>query len=102
MKTMPPTTTGPGPLSDPPFAATPLTVVYSCDVLYSQITWPSADAYARMMPLVVPENTTPGIAVIAADCACTHAAPVQFPAGGAERQISSPVARFSAARPPAF
>src|SRR5688572_24572189 len=55
-----------------------------------------------MTPAVVPENTTPGIAVIAADCACTHGRPPHSIGGGIAFQTSSPVARFSAASPPAF
>src|SRR6478609_9399284 len=99
MNTMPPATTGPGPLSDPPLAVTPLTVVNRRAVLNSHSTRPSFAAYARMTPLVAPENTTPGIAVIAADCACAQAAPWQSAAaGGGVCQTCSPVSRFNAAR----
>src|SRR5471030_1514547 len=104
MNSMPPAITGPGPLSDPPFAATPLTVVNAWAVLYSHSTLPSAVEYARIIPLVAPEKTTPGITVIAADCACTgqlRSVGAQVIAGGRACQASSPVASASADRPPA-
>src|SRR5262245_31425956 len=102
MKTMPSTMTGPGPLSEPPLAATPLTVSYGWAVSYSHRIFPSAAAWARMTPVVVPENTTPGIAVMAADWACTQGRPPQSIAGGITFQTSSPVSRFNAESPPAF
>src|SRR5476649_724430 len=104
MNSMPPAITGPGPLSDPPFAGTPLTVVNACAVLYSQSTVPSADEYARIIPLVAPEKTTPGITVMAADCACTaqlRSPGLQSTDGGRACHASSPVASASAERPPA-
>src|SRR5437763_10688181 len=102
MNTIPSTTTGPGPLSDPPFAATPFTVSNGRAVLNSHRILPSVVAYARIRPFVVPENTTPGITVIAADCACAHGRPLQSIGGGAAFHTSSPVVSLSAARPPAF
>src|SRR5579862_543966 len=102
MNTIPSTTTGPGPLSEPPFAATPLTVSNGRAVLNSHRTFPSVVPYARITPVVVPEKTAPGITVIAADCACEHGRPLQSIGGGVTRHFSSPVARLIAASAPAF
>src|SRR4029450_2823965 len=70
--TMPPTTIGPGPSSDPPLPCTALTVVYGCAVSTSQTIAPLLLSYARRCPSIPPENTMPGIAVTAADCAGLH------------------------------
>src|SRR5437667_352079 len=102
MNTMPSTTTGPGPLSDPPLAATPLTVSNGRAVLNSHRILPSEVAYARIVPVVVPENTTPGTTVMAADWACAQGRPLQSIGGGVTRHSSSPVVSLSAARAPAF
>jgi hypothetical protein len=51
---------------EPPFAATPFTVLNSCIVSYCQSTWPSSVESARTTPSQPPEKTTPGIAVSAA------------------------------------
>src|SRR5215469_2936074 len=59
-----------------------------------------------MIPFVTPEKTTPGIAVTAADCACTHLGSrlpfVQGMAGGRVNHTGSPVSILTAASPPAF
>src|SRR3979409_1124631 len=70
--TAPPTTTAPDPSSDPPAAATPLTVSCLPSVSASQMIRPSFALYARRWPSSPPESTTPGIAVVAADCAGLH------------------------------
>src|SRR5436309_2482302 len=59
-------------LIDPPLPFTPLTVVNSRAVSYSQRTFPSRVENARRRPSMVPENTTPGIAVTAAGCEGLH------------------------------
>src|SRR5208337_2457338 len=104
MNSIPPATTGPGPLIAPPLAVTPLTVVYSCAALYSQMILPSADPYARMIPLLAAEKTTPGIAVIAADCAWMQLgsrSPLHGMGGGRVNHTRSPFWIITAASPPA-
>src|SRR5215471_3958222 len=59
--TMPPTTTAPGPSSDPPLALMPFTASYSRTVSTSHTTCPSLAANARRCPSSDPENTTSGI-----------------------------------------
>jgi hypothetical protein len=79
--TMPPATTGPGPIIDAPRPATPLTVVNSRFVSNSQRIAPSLVEYTRNAPSFDPEKTAPGITVTAADCAALHPRPVPH-AGG--------------------
>src|SRR3954469_15064046 len=102
MNSIPSTTTGPGPLSEPPFAGTLFTVSNGFAVLNSQRIFPSAVEYARIMPVVVPANTTPGMTVIAADNAWAHGRPLQSMGGGVAFHTCSPVARLIAASAPAF
>lgn len=64
---MPSTTTGAGPFIDPPCAFTPLSVSNARLVSNSQMIAPSRVEKARIAPSIDPENTTPGIAVMAAD-----------------------------------
>jgi hypothetical protein len=63
-------------MSDAPLAETPFTDGNSRLVSNSQITAPVAEAYARRAPSLDPENTTPGIAVTAADCAALQLLPL--------------------------
>src|SRR5579872_3368218 len=102
---MPPAITGPGPLMEPPLPATPFTVSYSRAVLYSHSTFPSTVEYARIMPSVVPENTTPGITLSAADRDATHArglADVQLATcDGCDIHACRPSVSDSANSPPA-
>ena len=67
-----PATTGPAPSSDPPLAATPLTVRKLVCVSKSHTGVPSAVENARMWPSIDPENTRPGTAVTAPGCAGLH------------------------------
>src|SRR4029077_5784430 len=99
---MPPATVGAGPLMEPPFARTPLTVVNSRFVSKSHSTEPSFAEYARIPPSSEPENTTPGITVMAADCAALQPRPGLPHAGGGAGvyQTRSPVAKSTACRPP--
>src|SRR5437764_1501309 len=62
---------------------------------------PSFAEYARNAPSFDPEKITPGITVIAADCAALHPRPVpHFGAGGGVNQTRSPVARLTPCNPP--
>src|SRR5262245_2375664 len=99
---MPPAITGPGPFIDPPCALTPLTVWNSRLVSNSQRIAPSRDENARMAPSIDGENTAPGMAVIAADCAPLQPRPglPQAGGGGGVNQARSPVASVTACRPP--
>src|SRR5436853_258736 len=54
---------------EPPLALMPFTVWNSRAVSKSQTTLPSSAEYPRRWPSIEAENTTPGIAVTAADCA---------------------------------
>ena len=66
-KTIPPTITGPGPFSDPPRPGTSFTVFWEPTVSKSQSTAPFLVENARRCPSTDPENTTPGMALTAAD-----------------------------------
>src|SRR5580704_2755677 len=65
----------------------------------SQTIFPSAVEYARKCPSSPPENTSPGIAVTAADCAGLHPGTSPQPGCGV-RQTSSPVSSLRAQSPP--
>src|SRR5579864_2105465 len=99
---MPPTTTGAGPLIDPPCALTLLIVSNARLVSYSQTMAPSRAEKARIAPSIDPEKTAPGIAVIAADCAPLQPRPgcPHFGGGGGVNQTRSPVASLTACNPP--
>src|SRR5580765_3987126 len=60
---------------------------------------PSLASYARRCPSSPPEKTTPGRAVVAADCAGLQPGVASHPGCGA-RQATSPVFTSSAYRPP--
>src|SRR5713101_8795666 len=96
---MPPATVGPALLIEPPLAFTPLMVGKSRAVSYSHRTLPSCAAYARRRPSIVPEKTTPGIAVTAAGWDGLQA--LRSPQGGfGALQIAWPSLRPIAAMPP--
>jgi hypothetical protein len=58
---------------------------------------PSFVEYARSAPSTDPENTMPGIIVMAADCAALHPRPLpHFGGGGGVTHTGSPVASFTA------
>src|SRR5215475_9367245 len=99
---MPPTTTGPPPPNDAPFALTPFTVVNSLFASNVQTICPSVDEYARSAPSTDPENTTPGMTVIAADCAPLQfgAGPLHTGAGAGVTHARWPLTRFTAWSPP--
>src|SRR6185436_2771692 len=99
---MPPTIAGPGPSIDPPFAATPFTVLNSTPVSDSQMILPSLLSYARNHPFIDPENTAPGITEIAAACALLHRGSEHGTSGDGVCQTCSPVAMRTANRPPGF
>src|SRR5580700_6469600 len=83
----------------PPLAFTPFTVTKSRAVSYSQSTFPSSVEWARRSPPSVPEKTTPGKDVSAADCAGLH--PGRGPqSGGGANQTLLPSETFKAVRPP--
>src|SRR5262245_35345756 len=93
---------GPAASIDPPFAGTLFTVLKSFAVLKSQMMLPSAVEYARRWPSTDPENTTPGITDAGADCAPVQPRPPAHSSLGAGAcQTFSPVASFTATRPPA-
>src|SRR5260221_8149031 len=98
---MPSTITGPGPPIEAPLAFIPLTVSNSRFVSNSQSIDPSLVEKARMPPSNEPEKTTPGIALIAADCAALQpGALAHFNGGGGANQVRSPVASLTACSPP--
>src|SRR5262245_36681017 len=99
---MPPATTGPGPLSEPPSPLTPSTVWNSRFVLYSQSTDPSLVDDACTVPSFVPESTTPGNTVIAASCATPHPGPWQLLLAGGATHTGAPVSMRTAWSPPGF
>src|SRR5450759_108643 len=102
MYIMPPAIVGAGPYMDPPFARTPFSVVNSRLVSNDQTTAPSFVEYARIAPSFDGENTTPGIAVTAENCAPLQARlglPHTGVAGGAYH-ARVPVARVTAFSPP--
>src|SRR3954469_516969 len=99
---MPSPIAGPAASIDPPFPGTLFTVSYSRAVLKSQMMLPSVVEYARRWPSTDPEKTTPGMTDAGADCAPVQPRPVlQSSFGDGVCQICSPVASFSANRPPA-
>src|SRR5712671_1310400 len=99
--TIPPATAGPGPSIDAPLAGTPLTVGNSRFVSNCHTISPFATEYIRSEPSTEPDNTAPGMAVIAADWAALQPRPVpQVGGGGCATQTRSPVARATACRPP--
>src|SRR6266851_10064562 len=62
---------------------------------------PSFVEYARTWPSIDPENTTPGMTEMGADCAPLQPRPdVQSRCGCGVCQIFSPVVSFNANRPP--
>src|ERR1700688_3226945 len=62
---------------------------------------PSSVEYARNVPSFDPENTTPGITLMAAACAALQRCPaLHFGAGGGAYQARSPLLRFTACSPP--
>src|ERR1035438_1235755 len=61
---------------------------------------PSFEEYARRWPSSAPENTTPGIAVTAADCAGLQPLILQPLPGDGVSHTFSPVAIFNANIPP--
>src|SRR4029077_269377 len=71
---------------------TPFTVVKSLAVSKSQITLPSAVAYARKWPSTEPEKIAPGIALAGADSAGLHDAP-GVPAGLSPSTPGAPAPR---------
>src|SRR5579872_5992321 len=101
MNSMPSLIVGPVALIEPPLAFTPFTVSNSRSVSKSQITLPSAIAYARKCPSIDPEKTTPGIAVAGAICDGLHPRAVpQAGGGGGVNQAFSPLTIFNANIPP--
>src|SRR5438552_9226608 len=99
---MPPATTGAGPFIDPPFALTPLTVANSRLVSKVQTIAPSLVEYARTAPSFEGENTIPGMAVTAENCAPLQARlglPHSGGCGGAYH-VRWPVASDTACSPP--
>src|SRR6266481_6479840 len=98
---MPPATAAPGPSMDAPLAGSSFSVLNSRLVSNSQMTAPSVVEYARSAPSTEPEKTTPGITVIAADCAALQPRPLpHFGLGGGAYQTRSPVIRSTACNPP--
>src|SRR5271154_6837528 len=92
---------GPAESIEPPLAFTPFTVSKSMVVRKSHRISPVAVEYARKCPSIEPENTTPGIAETAADCAALQPLVngTQLGFGAGVFHTSSPVASFSAYRP---
>src|SRR5215468_131637 len=99
---MPPTTTGPPPPKDAPFALTPFTVVNSLFASNVHTIAPFVVEYARSAPSTDPENTAPGITVIAADCAPLQfgAGPLHTGGGAGVNHARWPLTRLTACRPP--
>src|SRR3569833_1532426 len=100
--TMPPATVAPPLSSEPPTTITPFTVSKVWAVSKSQITRPSLLAYARRCPSCEPENTAPGMAETACDCAARQLREPQLQTGGGGLacQTCLPSAIRSATRPP--
>src|SRR5262245_24148316 len=99
---MPPATTGAGPFIEPPLAFTLLTVGNSRFVSNDQRIAPSFVEYARTAPSFDGENTTPGMTVIAENCALLHARlgmPHTGGCGGASH-ARAPSVNPTACRPP--
>src|SRR5580693_3736461 len=98
---MPSTMTGPGPSIDAPLAATPFTVSNSRLVSASHKIAPLNVEYARNVPSFDPENTTPGMTLIAAACAALQRGPAVHLGGcGGAYQARSPLCRLTACNPP--
>src|SRR5262249_31451152 len=85
---------------EPPWAGLPLTVTNSRVVSTSHMTAPVAVEYPRRWPSTEPENTTPGIAVTAADCAGEQLVRSAAHGNGLALQTIFPVFKSSACRPP--
>src|SRR5262245_4762129 len=101
MKSIPPTTTDPKPLMDAPLPGTPFTVVKSRFVSYSHSSDPSFVDQPRTPPSFDPVKTTPRITVTAAKIAALQPRTVpHFGASGGATQLRSPVASFTACKPP--
>src|SRR5215470_17481828 len=99
---MPLTIAGPATSIEPPRAGLPLTVMNSRAVSTSHMTAPVAVEYARRCPSTEPENTTPGIAVTAADCAGEQLIRSAAQGDGFALQTILPVFRSMPCRPPPF
>src|SRR5262245_8394763 len=100
---MPPATTGAGPLIDPPFDRTPLSVEKSRLVSNCQRTAPSFVEWARSTPSLDGEKTTPGIAVTAEKSAPLQARlgrPHGSGSAGGESHARDPDTRSIACSPP--
>src|SRR4051812_44674772 len=93
---------GPAASSEPPRAALPLTVSNSWAVSVSHKTAPLVVEKARRCPSIEPENTAPGIAVTAADCAGEQFVRVAAHGVGLAVHSIFPVRRFNAKSPPPF
>src|SRR5262249_24335149 len=91
---------GPAPSIEPPRAGLPLTVSNSRAVSTSQTTSPVTAEYAPRCPSTEPENTTPGIAVTAADCAGEHSVRAAAHGEGFALQTILPVFKSRACSPP--
>src|SRR5262249_26522386 len=96
---MPPAIAGPGPFNDPPRAGTSLTVLWLPTVSKSHTMAPVVVEKARKCPSTDPENTTPGIALTAADCAGLQRGRLPH-SGAGVYQTRSPSFRRSANMPP--
>src|SRR4051812_9771570 len=94
--------TGAGPFIEPPFARNPLIVGNSRLVSNRQTIRPSRVEYARTAPSLEGENTTPGMAVTAENCAPLQARPSlpQTGASGGAYHARVPVESSTACRPP--
>src|SRR5262245_53195341 len=93
---------GPATSMEPPRAGLPLTVANSRAVSVSHNTLPLDVEYARRCPSKEPENTTPGIAVTAADCAGEQSVRSAPHGNGFALQTIFPVFRSRAWSPPPF
>src|SRR5712671_5806444 len=98
---MPPAIVGPPP-TEAPFPLTPLTVWNSRLASNVHTIFPSAVEYARRPPSIAPENTMPGIVLIAADWTPLQPDPevVQMGDGAGVSHARCPVIRFTACSPP--
>src|ERR1700686_2123467 len=77
----------------------PFAALYSRALSKSHNPRPASAAYARKWPSTDPENTTPGMAVSAADCAGLQPG-VELHGGGAAYHAFRPSFRSSAVKPP--
>src|SRR5262245_3558441 len=99
---MPPATTAPGPMIEPPLAFTLLIV--SKEGLVSKVhrTEPSFVEDARIPPSAAPEKTTPGMTVGAAAWAAVHPGPaLQIGGTASANHARCPVLILMACSPPA-